>query len=125
MTNPYCEQLGIQVPRLEAVRNHPQATTFALLIVALLERGGPMTLRAVADRFEAAGIAPAEDALAALQRCRPARPPVWRDGDQYDSMHTIPILTCVSSCSDCDRRGWPGQPRRDRNQLSFPGPMSA
>ena len=83
MTNRYCEQLGIQVPRLEAVRKHPQATTFALLIVALLERGGPMTLREVADRFQEAGIAPAEDALAALQRCRPARPPVWRDGDEY------------------------------------------
>jgi hypothetical protein len=83
ITNSYCDPLGIQVPRLEAVRNHPQATTFALLIVALLERGAPMTLREVATRFEQAGIAPAEDALYKLQRCRPARPPVWRDGDQY------------------------------------------
>lgn len=83
MTNPYCEQLGIAVPRLEAVKNHPGATTFSLLIVTLLERGGPMTLVEVAERFEHAGVAPAERALRALRRCRPGRPPVWRDGDRY------------------------------------------
>jgi hypothetical protein len=83
MTNPYCEQLGIDVPRLEAVKHHGEATTFSLLIVALLERGGPMTLVEVAERFEQAGVAPAGDALFSLKRCRPARPPVWRDGDRY------------------------------------------
>jgi hypothetical protein len=83
MTNPYCDPLGIEVPRLEAVWDHQRATTFSLLIVALLERGGPMTLVEVAERFEQAGVAPAGDALRALQRCRPARPPVWRDGDHY------------------------------------------
>jgi len=81
--NPYCDILGIEVPRLEAVRHHEGATTFSLLIVALLERGGPMTLVEVAERFEQARIAPAGDALRALRRCRPARPPVWRDGDHY------------------------------------------
>jgi hypothetical protein len=83
MTNPYCDPLGIEVPRLERLRNHPEATTFSRLIVALLERGGPMTLAEVAERFEQAEVAPAADALRALRRCRPARPPVWRDGDQY------------------------------------------
>jgi hypothetical protein len=83
MTNRYCEQLGIDVPRLEAVKDRADATTFSLLIVALLERGGPMTLAEVAQRFEQAGIARAGDALLSLQRSRPARPPVWRDGEQY------------------------------------------
>ena len=83
MTNRYCEQLGIDVPRLEKVKDRADATTFSLFIVALLERGAPMTLVEVAERFEQAGIACADDALRALQRCRPGRPPVWRDGEQY------------------------------------------
>jgi hypothetical protein len=81
--NAYCTALGITVPSLAAVRDHPEANSYALMIVALLEHGGPMTLAQVAARFEAAGIAPADEALRALQRCRPARPPIYRDGDRY------------------------------------------
>ncbi len=83
MTNPYCQALGIAVPSLAAVREHPKANTFALLLVALLERGAPMTLAEVAARFEEAGVAAADAALASLKRCRPGRPPVYRDGDLY------------------------------------------
>ena len=83
MSNPYCEILGIEVPSVEAVKDHPEASTYTLLIVALLERGGPMTLLQVADRFEEAGVASAEPALRSLKRCRPARAPVYRDGDDY------------------------------------------
>jgi hypothetical protein len=83
MTNPYCDALGIQLPRLERVRNHPEATTFSLLIVALLERGSPMTLAEIAERFEQAGVGCVEEVLQSLRRCRPARAPVWRDGDRY------------------------------------------
>lgn len=36
--NAWCEALGIQVPSLEQVREHREAKTFALLLVALLER---------------------------------------------------------------------------------------
>jgi hypothetical protein len=64
--------------------NSPPATYYSLLLVALLERGQPMRLEDVAVRFAAAGIAPTSDeALASLQRCRPARAPIYRDGDQY------------------------------------------
>jgi hypothetical protein len=49
--NPYCEVLGIQAPRLDVVRSHPAANTYALLIVALLERGAPMMLEDAARRF--------------------------------------------------------------------------
>lgn len=83
MENPYCEALGIRQPRLEEIKDHRQATTYGLLIVALLERGRPMTLVDAARRFEEAGIAPAYWALASLQRCRPGRPPIYRDGDTY------------------------------------------
>jgi hypothetical protein len=55
-----------------------------LLIIALLARGVPMTLGDVSARFAAAGVAPtAADALASLKRCKPARAPIYRDGDHY------------------------------------------
>jgi hypothetical protein len=83
LSNPYCEALGIRVPALDAVRDHPEARAYTLMIVALLERGNPMTLPEVAERFAQAGIASASAALQSLQRCRPARAPVYRDGDRY------------------------------------------
>ena len=82
-TNPYCEALGIQVPRLELARNSPDANYYSLLIVALLERGEPITLEDAAKRFEEAGVVPAGRALASLKRCKPARAPIYRDGDRY------------------------------------------
>jgi len=82
-TNAYCRALGIPVPRLEDVRRQADANTYSLLIVALLERGEPITLAEAARRFEAAGIAPASRALASLKRCKPGRPPLYRDGDLY------------------------------------------
>jgi hypothetical protein len=58
MTSSHCCQtLGITPPKLEAVAGHREANTFALLLMALLERGEPMTLVDVAARFEEAGIA--------------------------------------------------------------------
>jgi len=83
LTNPYCEALGIRVPALGSVKDHPEANVYALMIVALLERGQPLSLLEVAARFAEVGIATADAALASLQRCRPARAPVYRDGDRY------------------------------------------
>lgn len=82
-SNPYCKVLGIDVPRLEVVKDHTDANYYALLIVALLERGEPMTLGEVAQRFEATGVASPAGALASLKRCKPGRPPIYRDGDRY------------------------------------------
>lgn len=42
-----------------------------------------MTLVEVAVRLEEAGVAERSCALISLQRCQPARPPVYRDGDLY------------------------------------------
>jgi hypothetical protein len=88
MTNAYCETLGIEVPVLDRVVgtrmvSGGEPTMFSLLVVALLERGAPMTLAEVAERLEAAGVAPAPHALRALKKSRPARDPVYRDGDRY------------------------------------------
>ena len=82
-TNSYCERLGIKVPRLEVAKNSPDANCYSLLIVALLERGEPITLKEAARRFEEAGVARADYALSSLKRCRPGRPPIYRDGDLY------------------------------------------
>lgn len=82
-TNAYCEPLGIEVPSLERVKGHPEANWYSLLIVALLERGEPMTLDQVARRFEEAGLASAPRARHGLRRCKPARAPIYRSGDHY------------------------------------------
>jgi hypothetical protein len=82
-TNPYCDALRIPVPRLESAKKHPDANYFSLLIVALLERGKPMTLEEAARRFEEAGVASKESALASLKRCKPGRAPIYRDGNLY------------------------------------------
>lgn len=79
----WCEVLGIQRPSLEAVKDHKDANTYTRLLVTLLERGEPMTLAEVAQRFEQVGIAPSVVALRSLKRCKPGRAPVYRDGDQY------------------------------------------
>ena len=82
-TNPYCDRLGIEIPRLEVTKSSAEANYNSLLIVALLERGAPITLAEAAKRFENAGVAPADRALSSLKRCKPGRPPICRDGDQY------------------------------------------
>ena len=82
-SNPYCEALGIAIPKLEVVKNHPEANYYGLLIVFLLERGEPVTLQEAAVRFDEARVAPAARALASLKRCNPARAPIYRDGDRY------------------------------------------
>ena len=81
--NPYCRILGIAVPDLASVKDHREANTYSLLIVALLERGEPMTLGEVAERFAEAGMASHERAHLSLTRCKPARAPLYRDGDRY------------------------------------------
>lgn len=82
--NAYCEALGIEAPRLESFPTNREVNTYTRLILALLERGGPMTLVEVADRFEEAGVAFFDRALLSLQRCKPGRAPVVRDGERYE-----------------------------------------
>jgi hypothetical protein len=82
--NAYCATLGISPPRIDDAKASPDANYYSLLIIALLERGAPMTLAEAAARFAAAGVtSTANEALAALKRCKPARAPIYRDGDSY------------------------------------------
>ncbi len=55
--NRWCDALGIEPPDLEVVKDHREANTYARLIVALLERGEPMTLSEVAWRLDEVGVA--------------------------------------------------------------------
>lgn len=88
MRNAYCEVLGIEAPRLErlvgarlVVGGRPGI--FGLLVMTILERGEPMRLEEIAARLERAGVGPAPQVLGSLKKCRPARPPVFKDGDLY------------------------------------------
>ena len=109
MNNPYCEILGIKVPVLEELIDHRRANTYSLMIVTLLERGGPMTLAEAAERFAEAGIAPVEWALRSLKRCRPARAPSTyftnaHPGSSTPSTPTMRSWTDGLFASGCVRR---------------------
>lgn len=62
---------GVALARATASSNSfassPDANYYGLLLVALLERGAPLTLEQAAVRFEEAGVAPAPEALASLK----------------------------------------------------------
>jgi hypothetical protein len=85
MHNRYCDALGIPVPDLAAVvvRGDRDLNTYGWLILTLLEWGCPMTLREVAERLAQLGLGRAEDLDLSLRRCKPARDPVYREGDIY------------------------------------------
>ena len=51
--NAYCAALGIPVPRVEDAMRSSDATFYSLLIVALLECGGPLTLENRVSAFAA------------------------------------------------------------------------
>ena len=74
-SNSYCRALGIAVPKMESVKDHREAIMYGLLIVALLERGRPITLEDAAVRMEEAGVASRARALVSLKRCKPGRVP--------------------------------------------------
>jgi hypothetical protein len=82
-TNPWCDALGIPPPDLAAISPEVLRNNFALLIAALLERGAAMTLVEVATRAAEAGLGDRLSILIALERCRPGRAPVFRDGPRY------------------------------------------
>lgn len=82
--NTYCDTLGIAVPSVEKAAQSRDACSYSLLIAVLLERGGPVTLEQAAQRMAAAGVGDADSVLDSLKRCRPARPPIYRNGDLYE-----------------------------------------
>jgi hypothetical protein len=83
-SNRYCQHLGIAVPRIEDVAGRSEVTLSQLVVVALLERGGPMTVDEIALRLDRAAL-PARlarpDFVTAVKKAWHGQPPLVRDGD--------------------------------------------
>src|SRR6516164_1186857 len=78
--NTYCERLRLPVPRLEDVVGQHRIRLFHLMLVALLEQGGPMGLDDLAGRLRLAGVVAASGDLGlSLQRAWHGMEPVYRD----------------------------------------------
>ena len=83
--NRYCQHLGILVPRIEDVAGRPEVTLVQLVVVALLERGGPMSVAQIAARLDRAAL-PSRlarpDFVVAVKKAWHGQPPLVRDGDE-------------------------------------------
>ena len=78
--NTYCERLRLPVPRLEDVVGQHRIRLFHLMLVALLEHGGPVGLDDLAGRLRTAGVvAVSGDLTLSLQRAWHGMEPVYRD----------------------------------------------
>ena len=79
--NRYCERVGLaSVPCVEDVLDRDEVSLFHLMVVALLERGRPMTVEQIAERLtEAGAVARSGDMVLALKRAWHGREPVFRD----------------------------------------------
>jgi hypothetical protein len=79
--NSYCARLDLPVPRVEEViAEKADAKLFHLMVVALLEHGGPMSLEAIVDSLQTAGVEAATgDMRTSLLKSWHGRKPVFRD----------------------------------------------
>ena len=79
--NAYCERLGISVPNVEKELQRKKAPTlFHLLVVALLEKGAPMSMQEIGSRLLEAGFLPRTgDIMLSLKRSWRGREPVYKD----------------------------------------------
>jgi hypothetical protein len=76
----YATRLGIPRPRIEDLVGRPGVKLFHLMVVALIERSGPMRLDEIARRLEEAGLArPHPDLERSLLKAWHGLPPVHRD----------------------------------------------
>ena len=68
--NRYCERIGLmRVPRVQDVLGRSEMNLFHLMVVTLLERGGPMTAEEIAERLtEAGAIAGSGEMVLSLKR---------------------------------------------------------
>lgn len=100
MPNAYCDRLGITPPRLTALPPARERTYLDLLVVALLERGGPMSLdEAVAAIALLSPHAPSW-VRTSIQKAWAGREPVVKDAEgrftlDLDSRHMRRILVRV------------------------------
>ncbi len=79
-SNIYCTRLGIPVPRVEDVLAQKGARLLHVMVVALLEGGGPMTVEEIAERLKSAGAESGTGDMArSLRRAWGGREPIHKD----------------------------------------------
>ncbi|WP_438035634.1 hypothetical protein [Sorangium sp. So ce204] len=111
--NRYCERLGIAVPRVEDVAAQGAAKLFHLMIVALLERGAPMTLDDIAERLESAGVlAETGDLAYSLKKAWHGMAPVYRDatGNFGLDLDAFALRMIMQVTGLCETRAAPPPP---------------
>jgi hypothetical protein len=78
--NPYCDKLGIAVPRVEDAAGRKGVKLLHLMAVAILERGGPMGLHEIVERLTSAGVSSATaDLPLSLKKAWHGRKPIYQD----------------------------------------------
>lgn len=78
--NVYCGRLGISVPNVERELQRKSPKLFHLLVVALLENGGPMSMQEIGSRLLEAGFLPRTgDIMLSLKRSWRGSEPVYKD----------------------------------------------
>lgn len=114
--NRYCERIGLLgVPRVQDVLGRDEMNLFHLMVVTLLERGGPMTVEEIAERLTDAGaIAGSGDMVLSLKKAWHGREPVHRDPDGR--------LALNLSSSELDRMVWHAGLRPSRFPALEPPP---
>lgn len=117
--NRYCERIGLaSVPRVEDVAHRADVNLFHLMVVALLERGGPMTVEEIAERLTDAGVvAGSGDMALSLKKAWHGREPVYRGPDGRLGLNL--------SSSELDRMVWHARLRPPRFQAPAPSPEPA
>ena len=118
----YCARLNIPVRRVEEFLDKKDVKLFDLLVVALLERGGPVTLEEIADRLSAAGVqAGTDDMVYSLKKAWHGMRPVYRGPDGRLGLDVACYRDAdVSSSSWIGKGAAPNRSRRCRNPRSCP-----
>lgn len=81
-TNRYCERLAISRPAVEHFIGRRDTSLLRLIVLALLEHGGPLSMEEIADRLLDAGVrAPSGDMVRSLRKAWHGLPPVIKEPD--------------------------------------------
>jgi hypothetical protein len=81
-TNRYCERLAIPRPAVEHFIGRHDTSLLQLIVLALLEHGGPLSMEEIADRLLDAGVrAPSGDMVRSLHKAWHGLPPVIKEPD--------------------------------------------